>query len=138
MGLLQLILILVSIESNGNNNAIGDRGRAIGCLQIHKIFVDDVNRILKRKAFTYADRKDRNKSIRMAIIYLRHYGTVYKKRTGRDASIEVLVRMFNGGPRGYKKPQTNKYYKRFNNERLLRDSRRRERRKPGRHKETVS
>jgi hypothetical protein len=131
-------MILVAIESNGNNLAVGDNGRAIGCLQIHEIFVDDVNRILKRNVFTYADRKDRNKSIRMAIVYLRHYGNVYQKRTGKEPSIEVLVRMFNGGPRGYEKSKTNKYYKRFTHERFLRDSKRRQERDTRTDKKAVS
>ena len=35
------------VESKGYPNAIGDGGKAAGDFQIHKIYVDDVNRILK-------------------------------------------------------------------------------------------
>ena len=41
----KLITSLVQVESRGNSNAIGDNGKAIGCLQIHKGVVEDVNRI---------------------------------------------------------------------------------------------
>lgn len=56
-----LINALVKVESKGVRTAIGDKGRAVGILQIHKCVVDDVNRICKT-TYTYADRKDAKKS----------------------------------------------------------------------------
>lgn len=113
MHLMGIILALIVVESNGNNNAVGDNGNAVGCLQIHKVFVDDVNRILGRKEFTYQDRKSKDKSIKMALVYLKYYGDVYQKKTGKKPTVDVLVRIFNGGPEGYKKQATKEYAGKF-------------------------
>lgn len=111
-----LIPILIQIESGGNNNAIGDGGRAVGCLQIHKIMVDDVNRItayrkdIKCDSFTYDDRYDEIFSRSMCIHYLNHYGP---KRISKDntelENLVILGRMWNAGPNGYKKKCTLPY-----------------------------
>ena len=54
-------------ESRGNENCVGDNGKAVGVLQIHPIMVREANRILKlsgvEKEYTYDDRYDRTKSI---------------------------------------------------------------------------
>jgi len=103
----------MSLESNGVDNAIGDRGKAVGVLQIHKVCVDDVNRILGRPVFTYKDRLHRGRSIRMAMVYLTYWGKKYKRRTGLEPTPEVFARIFNGGPRGASKNSTIKYAKKF-------------------------
>lgn len=105
-----LIPLLIQVESGGDNSAVGDDGRAIGCLQIWKICVDDVNRIAGDDRYTYQDRYSRQKSIEMARIYLTHYGQHYEHKTGQKATQEVLARIWNGGPSGYSKPETIKYY----------------------------
>lgn len=86
------------VESNINPNAIGDNGKAVGALQIHKEYVDDVNRILGYKAYTYDDRKDKTKIYMMSYVYLAHYGRRYKKLTGEDPTPVVYARIHNGGP----------------------------------------
>ena len=56
-------------ESRGDENCIGDGGKAVGVLQIHPIMVREANRILAMKDasqanfYTYADRYSREKSI---------------------------------------------------------------------------
>ena len=40
---------LIRVESNGRDNAIGDNGKAVGCLQIWTDVVDDVNQVSKKK-----------------------------------------------------------------------------------------
>ena len=111
--MLKIILILISLESNGQVNAVGDSGMARGPLQLHKVFVDDVNRILGDRVFTYADRTNTRKATQMTFIYLRHWGTHYKRKTGLEPTPEVLARIFNGGPRGPFKSSTWKYAKKF-------------------------
>ena len=111
--MLKIILILITLESNGQTYAVGDSGRALGPLQIHKIFVDDVNRILGKRTFTYKDRTDLHKAAQMASIYLRYYGARYTRKTGLEATPVVLARIFNGGPNGPFKASTWKYAKRF-------------------------
>lgn len=99
----QLIDALVKVESNGNPNAIGDNGRAIGILQIWKIVVDDVNRFSNVK-YAYDDRYDEVKSREMCKKYLIHYG-------GKNATNEKYARIWNGGPKGHMKNATLKYWK---------------------------
>jgi len=94
-----LIPILITIESGGDTKAIGDNGKAVGCLQIHKMMVDDVNRIIGAKTFDYQDRYDKEASIEMAKIYFRHY----IKKTQRLSLEDQLVfmgRSWVGGPNG--------------------------------------
>jgi len=108
-----IIPMLIQVESGGEkypDSCIGDNGNAVGCLQIWKIVVDDVNRIQKKEVFTYNDRLTRPKSVRMAEIYLNHYGARYKRLTGKEPTLEVLARMWNGGPDGYKKQSTVIYW----------------------------
>lgn len=105
-----LIKALIMVESSGNVNAIGDGGAAVGCLQIHKCVIDDVNRIY-HEDFRYEDRLDRDKSIRICELYLSHWGTHYSKTTGKDVTLEVLARIWSGGPRGYEKNGTIGYWK---------------------------
>jgi hypothetical protein len=100
-GVDTLLLAIEQVESSGRTNAVGDGGRAVGCLQIHKIMVDDINRILGRREFFYRDRMDRKKSFIMAGIYLGHYG--------KGKTREQQARIWNGGPRGHKKQSTLQY-----------------------------
>ena len=119
--IIALLPILCQVESGNNPAALGDYSsktgeyRAVGVLQIWKIVVDDVNRIQKKEVFTYKDRSDRLKSLRMAEIYLTHYGR-YLEKKGVEVNMEVLARVFNGGPTGYKKKSTEKYWKKVKKE----------------------
>ncbi|MFA5382231.1 MAG: transglycosylase SLT domain-containing protein [Candidatus Micrarchaeia archaeon] len=88
-------------ESNGDSNAVGDNGRALGAFQIWEIYVKDVNRILGEKAFKNTDRLDYYKSRTMTKIYLEHYG--------KGKSLFDMARIHNGGLNGCKKEATRKY-----------------------------
>jgi soluble lytic murein transglycosylase-like protein len=113
MTLLAVIMTILSLESSGNDKAVGDQGQAIGPLQIHPAYVADVNRIIGREVFTLEDRWDRTKSISMASVYLRHYSRAYTRRTGLPATGVVMARIHNGGPRGYAKTSTRAYARKF-------------------------
>ena len=102
------------VESNGNESAIGDNGKAVGAFQIHKIYVDDVNNFSSEK-FTYEDRKNKEKSQKIVKLYLEHYGKSYEKKTGKKTTNEVLARIHNGGPKGYDKEATKNYWKKVEN-----------------------
>jgi hypothetical protein len=86
---------------------IGDNGKAVGPFQIHKCMVDDVNRIVGYKKFSYHDRYNYNKSLEMFNTYQRFYNP--------DKDIEAAARMWNGGPTGMNKSKTKHYYKRIKN-----------------------
>jgi soluble lytic murein transglycosylase-like protein len=104
---------IICVESSHNARAVGDNGKAVGLLQLHKIYVDDVNRIVGKKKYSYADRWNPQKSVEMTVIYLRHYGERYERLTEREATYEILARIHNGGPDGWEKPSTNKYWKKI-------------------------
>lgn len=104
-----LISALMVVESDGRADAIGDNGKAVGVLQIHPECIQDVNRITK-KAYTLQDRRNAEKSRLMCAAYLSHYGRLYERRTGKKATAEVLARIWNGGPRGYRSAGTRRYW----------------------------
>ena len=101
-----LLNAIIDVESSNNDSAYNSREDAVGCLQIRKCMVDDVNRILKRQKsdlrFTYDDRWLRSKSTKMFEIYCRHYGL---------NTAEEIARCWNGGPRGMNKPLTANYWR---------------------------
>ena len=101
-----LLSAIIHVESSNNDSAYNAREDAVGCLQIRKTMVDDVNRILRRQGkdfrFTYDDRWLRNKSIQMFDIYCKHYGLT---------TAEEIARCWNGGPRGMQNEMTANYWK---------------------------
>ena len=101
-----LLSAIIRTESNNNDSAYHAGEDAVGCLQIRKCMVNDVNRILKRQKsytrFTYDDRWLRHKSIELFNIYCNHYGLT---------TAEEIARCWNGGPRGMDNPLTANYWK---------------------------
>jgi len=104
-----LIPILIQIESGGDPNAIGDNGDAVGVLQIHKITVDDVNRILGINRFTYLGRGSISESKSMCRFYLKHYAPKFNGDYTELEKLCHLGRMWNGGPKGASKASTMPY-----------------------------
>jgi len=105
----ELIAAIIHIESTGNSKAVGDTHLvmpSIGCMQIRPIMVREVNRILKKSGvderYKLKDRFDRNNSIRMFNIWADAYH--------KQSSFEKMARNWNGGPNGYKKKRTIKYW----------------------------
>ena len=95
------------VESHGNTRAVGDNGRALGCLQIWSSVVVDVNRIAGTN-YRHVDAFDRAKARKIARIYLNHYAS--PKRLGRTACSQDYARIWNGGPTGHKKAATLGYW----------------------------
>lgn len=106
----KLLNAISVVESSKKANAVGDGGKALGLFQLHRIYVRDVNNILGRKCYSYSDRLNPNKSKDMTVIYLKHYGRAYERKTGKPATLEVLARIHNGGPNGWAKPATKEYW----------------------------
>ena len=115
-----LIPALIQVESGGDVNAIGDGGKAVGCLQIHEIMVDDVERIKPKVFYTkykfkYSDRNEEWKSVYMCEIYLKYYYRKYvawyKSKKPTEVFFhpsplnvyEVCARLWNGGYEGLKR-----------------------------------
>lgn len=99
------------VESRGDAGAVGDNGEAVGSFQIHKIYVDDVNRIIwlnlmRIPTFKYEDRRSKEKSRLMTTIYLEYWGGPYIDYL----KLEKLARIHAGGPAGWKKDCTKPYW----------------------------
>ena len=106
----ELVRALIMVESRGNDSAVGDRhlvgNEAVGALQIRPIMVREVNRILRiqkiDKRFKLKDHYNREKTIQMFLIWKNYHHS--------DSDFETVARNWNGGPRGYKNPRTEKYW----------------------------
>jgi hypothetical protein len=79
---------------------IGDGGKALGPLQIHKSYHAD-----SRVAGDYSRVADLDYSKRVATAYLKRYAPAAWKA----GDVETLARVHNGGPRGHLKQATKGY-----------------------------
>jgi hypothetical protein len=101
-----LVVALIQVESRGNDSAYCKSEEAVGCLQIRPIMVREVNRILKiqgkENRFKLKDRWDREKSLEMFY--------VWKAFHHPNSTNEQIARNWNGGPKGYQRKSTIKYW----------------------------
>tara|TARA_R100000734_G_C3289211_1_gene81303 strand:+ start:100 stop:666 length:567 start_codon:yes stop_codon:yes gene_type:complete len=108
--MIDVIDAIMEVESSNNDSAYNADEDAVGCMQIRKCMVDDVNRILKRNnisyRYSYNDRWSRSKSIQMFDIYCKHY---------RLNTAEKMARCWNGGPKGMQNNITVTYWNKVNN-----------------------
>ena len=106
-----ILLAIMFVESSYNDSAYVASEDAVGCLQIRKCMVNDVNRILKWQKsplrFTYNSRWYRDSSIQMFEIYCDHYNLT---------TAEEIARCWNGGPRGINNPATVGYWEKVKDE----------------------
>ena len=92
------------VETGGRLGPIkGDGGAALGPLQIHRACWQDAN--LPGK---YEDVADLAYAKRVFAAYMARYAT--ERRLGRPVTDEDRARIWNGGPNGYKKRATLKYW----------------------------
>ncbi len=101
MNLNSLISALMIVESGNNDQSIGDQGRAIGCLQIHKAVVLDVNKFTGSH-YRHQDMTNRVAARAVCQAYLEHYG--------KGKTTEQQARIWNGGPTGDRKQATVAYW----------------------------
>lgn len=106
-----LIESLITVESNGIENAVSKDSNCIGVLQIKKIIVDDCNEYLLskgiKKQFNYDDRYNKEKSIEMFHLIQERYRN-YKTHRSKT-HLEHMIRLWNGGC-GYNIKSTQDYY----------------------------
>lgn len=73
----KLVRAITWVESRNNDHAFNKRSGALGRFQMKKIYVDEVNRILKlqkkKKRYKYADRTNPIKAREMFEIYQNHH-----------------------------------------------------------------
>jgi hypothetical protein len=105
-----LLSALMFVESSYDDSAYNASEDAVGCLQIRKCMVNDVNRILRKQKseirYNYDDRWVRYKSVQMFKIYCRYYNL---------NTAEEIARCWNGGPRGMQNEMTVGYWKKVSN-----------------------
>jgi len=100
-----LIHAIHLVETGGRTGPIsGDNGAALGPLQIHRGCWQDAN-----IGGSYSQCADLEYSKRVFHAYMKRYAT--EKRLGRIPTFEDMARIWNGGPNGYKKQATIKYWK---------------------------
>lgn len=101
----ELIEAIAWVETRNNPDEFNPKENAIGYLQIRPIRVDEINRLLalegSTKRYTHEQAWDKECSIEM-----------FKEdvRLNNLKSPEKIARNWNGGPRGYKKSSTLKYW----------------------------
>lgn len=107
----EIIAAVIAQESGGYDRAIGDKklaNKAFGPLQIRQPVCDDVNRVHGTKLRAEMMLGNRDLSIETFKNYIPIY--VNKKRLKREPTTEDICRCWNGGPDGYKKPATVRYW----------------------------
>jgi hypothetical protein len=108
MNISNLISALIIVESGGNDMAIGDNGRALGPLQIHRAVVVDVNRFTG-SSYRWESMTNRAQARAVCEAYLKHWG--------KGCTTEQLARKWNGGgPAGDKKKTTEAYWQKVKKE----------------------
>jgi hypothetical protein len=107
-----LVEAIIQVESRGDSTAKGDRGWAVGVLQIWPIMVREVNRIQEKNGsnvrYVYTDRYSVKKSIEMFHIWREYYHS--------DSNWETIARCWNGGPSGSSHHKTKCYWNKVKKE----------------------
>jgi hypothetical protein len=103
-----LLNALAVVESNNNDNAVGDSGKAIGRYQIWEIYWHDAVEFCPSLKGEYQDVKSQEYAERVIVAYLLRYA----KGAVDSKDYERLARIHTGGPKGDKKKATLKYWNR--------------------------
>ena len=105
--------VIKDVETNSNPLAVGDNGKAFGVVQIHKICVDDVNRIYGTD-YEHSDMFNEACAKEVFVLYLTAGIDHYQVKHGKSPTENEIARMWNGGIyRGYLKNATNQYLRRY-------------------------
>ena len=94
---------MLEVESGGKDDAVGDNGKAIGPYQTWEVYWRDAVEYEPSIGGKYSDCKNRAYAERIVVAYLNRYAP-------KGATYETLARIHNGGPTGYKKSKTIKYW----------------------------
>jgi len=107
----KFVRALHMVESGGRVGKImGDNGRALGPLQIHKEYWKDAVAFDKSIGGNYSDCADLNYSIKIVNAYLNRYA----KTAIANKDYKTLARIHNGGLSGNNKNSTIEYWNKVN------------------------
>lgn len=96
-----ILRAIAQVESNHNDNAIGDGGKAIGRYQIHRVYWIDAVEYDPSIGGKYEDCKDP--------VYARKIVVAYLSRYAPNWNIDTVAGIHNGGPKGHLKNATKVY-----------------------------
>ena len=96
-----ILRAIAQVESNHNDDAIGDGGKAIGRYQIHKVYWMDAVQYDPSIGGKYEDCKDP--------VYARKIVVAYLSRYAPNWNIDTVAGIHNGGPKGHLKNATKVY-----------------------------
>lgn len=100
------------VESrDGQDVRDGDGGKSVGPYQIQQRYLDDAN-AWAGTHFLLAEMRNKAKAEFVVWSYLDRWGTYYQRKTGCYPTAEVLARIHNGGPFGWRKLSTKPYWRR--------------------------
>lgn len=95
------------VESSGRTGkVIGDGGKALGPLQIHKAYFLDAAAYDKSLGKDYSKVEDLGFAKKVVKAYLKRYAPEAVKKN----DYQTLARIHNGGPQGHKNAATVKYW----------------------------
>jgi len=102
-----ILFILMTVESGGDINAVGDDGKALGLYQLHAAYVQDAAEQYG-SSWPHNSAFDPTSAGIIVKSYMARYAT--EERLGRPVTVEDICRIHNGGPNGYKKSSTDAYW----------------------------
>ena len=91
----KLLNALITVETHGDNTAVGDGGLAVGVLQTHPDVITDVNMIYGTN-FMMTDRLDLEKSRVICVLYVTWYCRF--DRINREATSQDYALCWHYGP----------------------------------------
>jgi hypothetical protein len=99
---------IIMVESSGGKNVVGDDGKSLGPYQIqYNYWYDAVEFNSEFDGTKYEDVFDKEYSERIMLSY-------WKRYSPKHSTFEILSRIHNGGPSGYKRKSTHIYWKKVN------------------------
>lgn len=101
----EIIQKIAMIESSGNPDAFNEKENAAGLLQIRPVMVKEINRLIGEHRYTLEDRWCPETSKEMFITYQNHVNPEWDE--------EIAAKRWNGGIRGERNPNTEKYYQKY-------------------------
>lgn len=88
---------------------IGDKGNARGAFQIHRKYFNDAAQFDKSLGNDYSKVDDFEFSKKVVSAYMNRYAP----KSIKTKNYQILARVHNGGPKGYRNPKTLKYWNEF-------------------------
>ena len=102
------------VESGGNDNAVGDGGKAIGPYQIWRAYWKDALEYDPSIGGSYENCYERKYAERVVQAYMARYAN--ERRLGHAPTEEDIARIHNGGPNGHRKKATVSYWEKVQKE----------------------